>query len=107
VAVSWLLVVAGSVFGAMVGIIAAGGALMYLIPAEGCDSECWQNDTLMRVLGFAGVPLGLATAVVVPVARWIGRTWPRMAALIVAGVAVSMIAWWNVTNHLLDSAVPT
>lgn len=103
----WLLVAAASAFGAMIGLIAAVGSLAYMIPAEGCDSECWQNDTLTRVLGFVGIPLALAAAVVVPVAAWLGKTRPRTAALLVLGVTLSMTAWWIGTQHLLDSAVST
>ena len=102
----WLLVAVASAFGAMIGLIAAAGSLE-MIPAEGCDSECRQNDTLLRVLGFVGIPLALAAAVVVPVAAWLGKTRPGTAALLVLGVTLSMTAWWIGTQHLLDSAVST
>jgi len=102
-----LLIVAASAFGLMIGVIAAAGSVLYLVPSKACDSGCWTNDTLMRVLGVAGIPLAVATASAVPVAVWLARTRPRVAAFAFIGIAVSMVGWWILTQRLLDSAVAT
>lgn len=107
VGLGWLVVVAGSVLGVLVGVVAAAGALTYMVPAEGCDSGCWRNGTLTRILGVLGIPLALTAVIVVPAATWFARSRPRTAAQAVLGVVVSLIAWWAVTQHLLNTAVAT
>lgn len=101
----WLLVAVGSAVGAMVALASAAESLLYLVPAEACDSGCWRNDTLTRVVGVVGIFLAVAVALVVPVAAWLSRTRLRSSVLIVSGVAGSVIAWWVVAQHLLDSVV--
>jgi hypothetical protein len=99
-----LAVGAMSVFGFMCGLIAAVGAVLYMIPATSCDSQCWRNDTLTRAIGIFGLPLALATATVVPLGFKLARSHRLAAWLMVLTVAVFTFAWWSVSNRILGSA---
>ena len=103
-AVILTMAIGGTAFGAMVAVIAAASSVLYMVPAEACDSSCWRNDAATRVLGVIGIPLAVATIAVIPFATWIGQRRPRSAIVIVASVAVAMTAWWVTGNHLLDAA---
>jgi hypothetical protein len=85
-----------------IGLLVAADAVMYLIPREGCDSGCWNNTALMRVLGIAGLLLGAALVASTPVAvAYAKRHAYRRTALFLGVVAVAVIAWVPWTNSLL------
>ena len=98
------MAIGGTALAAMVALIAAASSVTYMLPAQACDSGCWRNSSVTRVLGGVGVLLALAALAVVPMAAWVGQRRPRAAILLVPVVAVAMGAWWIAGNHLLDAA---
>jgi len=93
---------AGFLATSFIGLLVAGDAVMYLLPREGCDSGCWNNSALMRVLGIAGLVIGAALVASTPVAvAYVRRRAYGRAALFLAVVAVAVTAWVPWTNSLL------